>query len=209
MRYIAHRGLSTKHEQNTVEAIQSAIQAGFYGIEIDVQLCKTGEIVLAHDIYVDGDFISNMTISELRQKGLVTLEDVYSRIPYITDYPLFVDIKGSSMDIVSALSQFYTTRGSRNVVMCSFNRNILYALPSHFKKGTTFEMRFHHTEYEFVTRGVSHVLVHWTCLDHNFVRYCTFKDIQVLTYTHKNECDLEHISKFNVDGIITDCDISS
>lgn len=36
MKYIAHRGLSSKYKQNTVEAIQS----GYHGVEIDIQLCK-------------------------------------------------------------------------------------------------------------------------------------------------------------------------
>jgi glycerophosphoryl diester phosphodiesterase len=52
MLWIAHRGYSIDFRDNSVEAIREAVRRGYHGVEIDVQLCKTGEIVLHHDVYL-------------------------------------------------------------------------------------------------------------------------------------------------------------
>ena len=204
MKYIAHRGLGSKYKQNTVESIHDAIQCGYHGIEIDVQLCKTGEIVLAHDIYLEDGFIKDMSYEDLKPRGICTLHEVYDRMPYIKDVLLLLDMKGDDVALVDSLMNFYKNRPARNVTMCSFNRKLLYTLPPYFKKGSTFECRFHHTEYDHILRGLSVVIIHWTCLDHDFISYCKRLCLPVYTYTHKTDKDLEHIRKFDIDGIITD-----
>jgi hypothetical protein len=74
MRYelIAHRGgvVDRLEEENTLEAIDRAAEAGYYGVEIDVRRTKDGAVVLNHHPYF-GDpvrehgIISDMTAEEL------------------------------------------------------------------------------------------------------------------------------------------------
>lgn len=45
----AHRGLAQAAPENTQGAFQAAVDGGFEGMEIDVQLTADGEIVVAHD----------------------------------------------------------------------------------------------------------------------------------------------------------------
>ena len=47
---IAHRGYSGKYGDNNMMSFQAAYDNGFNMIETDVQLCKTGEIVIYHDL---------------------------------------------------------------------------------------------------------------------------------------------------------------
>jgi len=204
MKYIAHRGLGSKYRQNSIEAIRDAIRNGYHGVEIDVQLCKTGEIVLAHDIYIDDGFIKDMSYEHLKRVGICTLNEVYECIPCIKSVLLLLDLKGGDSMLADALAAFYAGKSVRNVIVCSFNRKLLYSLPSYLKKGSTFEARFHHTEYDYILQGLTAVIIHWTCLDKDFISYCKRSCVSVFTYTHKNEKDLEHIRKFDVDGIITD-----
>ena len=196
--------MGLKYNQNTVEAISDAIQNGYHGVEIDVQLCKTGEIVLAHDIYTDDGFIKDMSCEHLKRKGICTLNEVYECVPHVKNVLLLLDLKGGDSMLVDALSKFYKGKTVRNVVVCSFNRKLLYSLPSFLKKGFTFEARFHHTEYDFILQGLTVVVIHWTCLDKDFISHCKRSCVSVYTYTHKTEKDLEHIRNFDVDGIITD-----
>ena len=51
--------------------------------------------------------------------------------------------------------------------------------------------------------GLTAVILHWTCLDHEFIHYCSTKDIKVYTYTHKEDEELEYMYRYRVDGIIT------
>jgi glycerophosphoryl diester phosphodiesterase len=49
MKYIAHRGLSMHHPENTLLAFEKAIHAGATAIELDVQRCATGELFVLHE----------------------------------------------------------------------------------------------------------------------------------------------------------------
>ena len=54
---IAHRGDSDKHKDNTVDAFVSALNKGFDMLELDIQMCKSGEIIVFHDTEIDNDKI--------------------------------------------------------------------------------------------------------------------------------------------------------
>jgi len=159
---------------------------------------------LAHDIYLEDGFIKDIPYEDLKPHGICTLTEVYRRMPYIKDILLILDMKGCDLRLADALTLFYKFRPLRNVIACSFNRKLLYTLSPHFLKGNIFEASFHHTEYDHILRGLTTVVVHWTCLDRDFISYCKRMCISVYTYTHKTEQDLEHILKFDIDGIITD-----
>ena len=45
----AHRGASKQAPENTLAAFSLAAKLGADGIELDVQLCKSGEVVVLHD----------------------------------------------------------------------------------------------------------------------------------------------------------------
>ncbi len=50
---IGHRGAKGYVSENTLESIQKALDFGVDGIEIDVHLCATGELVVFHDVTLD------------------------------------------------------------------------------------------------------------------------------------------------------------
>tara|TARA_R100000908_G_C3755632_1_gene150142 strand:- start:5828 stop:6448 length:621 start_codon:yes stop_codon:yes gene_type:complete len=203
MKCIAHRGYSIKYRDNSIEAIRQAIHLDYDGVEIDVQLCATGELVLHHDVYLGDHFVSDMTLEELEGLGVCSLQQVYEKIPEIRKTLVLIDIKGDDLGVVRALEIFYQTESTTHVFFCSFNRKILYNLPRRFNKGSTFETTFHESEYERVTQDLQAVVLHWTCLDHDFIRYCNMKEIKVYTYTHKEDKELEYMYRYGVDGIIT------
>jgi glycerophosphoryl diester phosphodiesterase len=203
MKCIAHRGYSLKYRDNSIEAIREAIHREYDGVEIDIQLCGTGEIVLHHDVYLGDHFIGDMTLEELKKEGICSLRDVYDQVPEIRKTLLIVDIKGNNYGVLEALSIFYENEPTRNVFFCSFNRKFVHNLPRTFQKGSTFETTFSDDEYDMITRGLSVVVLHWTCLDHHFISYCKMKDIKVYTYTHKEDKELEYMYRYGVDGIIT------
>jgi glycerophosphoryl diester phosphodiesterase len=203
MKYIAHRGYSLRYRDNSIQAIYEALERGYDGIEIDIQLCKSGEIVLFHDVYIEDGFIEDMTFDELKTKGVHSLKEVYDTLPSIRRTTMFLDIKGNDPAIITALLLFYEHESLENVFFCSFNRKILYGLPERYKKGSTFETTFQQTEYETITHDLSAVVLHWTCLDHGFIAYCKSRGIQVFTYTHKEQKEIEYMKRYDVDGIIT------
>lgn len=203
MKCIAHRGYSLRFRDNSIEAIREAIHREYDGVEIDVQLCGTGELVLHHDVYIGDYFVGELSLQKLKEMGVCSLREVYDQVPEIQATLLLIDIKGCDLSVVKALETFYESEPVGDTVFCSFNRKILYNLPEHFQKGSTFETTFHENEYDTITRGLSAVVLHWTCLDHDFVQYCRERGIQVYTYTHKEDKELEYMYRYGVDGIVT------
>jgi glycerophosphoryl diester phosphodiesterase len=203
MKCIAHRGYSLKYRDNSIEAIGEAIHREYDGVEIDVQLCATGELVLYHDIYLNDHFVCDMSLRDLREHGVCTLKDVYEQVPGIRDTLIIIDVKGNDLSVVNALKDFYMDESINKIFFCSFNRKIIYNLPKTFNIGSTFETTFHESEYNEITRDLKAVVLHWTCLDHTFISYCKDKDIRVYTYTHKEDKELEYMYRYGIDAIIT------
>lgn len=50
---IGHRGAKGHLAENTLESIQVALEMGVDGIEIDVHVCSTGELMVFHDFTLD------------------------------------------------------------------------------------------------------------------------------------------------------------
>jgi len=203
MKYVAHRGFSLTHKDNSIIAIREAIERNYDGIEIDVQLCKSGELVLYHDIYIDDFFVRDLMYHELKKKKLCSLQEVYDQVPEIENTLLIIDLKGNNLDICEALRVFFLKRSIRSVYFCSFNRNLIHHLPTQFLKGSTFETTFIENEYDVILRNLDAVVVHWTCLDEKLIEYCKKNHICVFTYTHKEHMELVYMLKYDVDGVIT------
>tara|TARA_B100001559_G_scaffold122704_1_gene103268 strand:+ start:318 stop:935 length:618 start_codon:yes stop_codon:yes gene_type:complete len=203
MKYIAHRGISKKYEDNTIPAIREALDREYYGIEIDVQLCKSGELVLYHDVYTSKGFVDELTFDELKDLGICSLREMYATLPAIRDVVVIVDIKGNDPRVAFALQDFYLEEDTNDVYFSSFNRNLVRLLLPNFNIGTTLETTFVPHEFDMVTEGVRCVVLHWTSLDHDFISFCKERGIHVFTYTHKEPLEHEYMLRYDVDAIIT------
>ena len=72
MKVYAHRGFSGSYPENTMLAFKKAAETGCYGIELDVQLTKDGEIVVIHDEKIDRTtngtgYVKDFTLAELKK----------------------------------------------------------------------------------------------------------------------------------------------
>lgn len=85
-RIYGHRGASAHAPENTMKAFALAFEHGADGVELDVRLAKTGELVVFHDATLDRTTrskgrVSRMSLSELRQVDLGEGE----RMPLLDD----------------------------------------------------------------------------------------------------------------------------
>ncbi len=94
----AHRGLSARYPENTMEAFRAAIEAGVDQIELDVRLTKDGEAVIIHDDRVDRTAnavgkVIDMTLDELRELDFGVKkgpEFAGARIPTFREFMEFI-----------------------------------------------------------------------------------------------------------------------
>ena len=98
---LAHRGFSDEYPENTILAFEKAKEAGFDGIELDVQLSRDGELVVIHDeelkrVTGEPGFVWDYTLEELKQmKVLESCACAVQRIPTLREY--FEEIYPSEM----------------------------------------------------------------------------------------------------------------
>ena len=110
----AHRGASAYAPENTLEAFQMAADMGAHGVELDVHICRSGELVVAHDEGVervsDGTgLIRDMTLKELKalhfnrthpefkDARIPTLQEVFQLIKP-TGMRINIELKNSMID---------------------------------------------------------------------------------------------------------------
>ena len=66
VRIIGHRGASSTHPENTIEAFRAAAEQGAHGIELDVRRTADDVLVVFHDAHLgDGRVIRELDASEL------------------------------------------------------------------------------------------------------------------------------------------------
>lgn len=72
MKVYAHRGYSGRYPENTMLAFRKAEETGCYGIELDVQLTRDGQVVVIHDEKIDRTtdgtgWVRSYTLEEIRK----------------------------------------------------------------------------------------------------------------------------------------------
>lgn len=88
----AHRGASGSAPENTLEAFGMAAQVGAHGVELDVHICRSGELVVIHDETVDRvtdgtGHVCDLTLSELKALRVCRPKPEYpdARIPTLAE----------------------------------------------------------------------------------------------------------------------------
>jgi glycerophosphoryl diester phosphodiesterase len=75
MKYIAHRGMSTKAPENTIPAFTlAASEQRFYGIECDIQTTKDNQFVIFHDDDLNRMAKAKVKLRDLTYEELQTYE---------------------------------------------------------------------------------------------------------------------------------------
>ena len=71
----SHRGLGNFAPDNSLSGALQAIRDGFYGVDVDAQLTRDGQIVIFHDLSIDrltigSGKVASKTLEELTQLDL-------------------------------------------------------------------------------------------------------------------------------------------
>ena len=83
---IGHRGARGYAPENTLKSFQKAIELGVDAVELDVQLCKSGELIVMHDDTVDRTTDGSGFVKKLKLKDLKKLDaGMGERIPTLEE----------------------------------------------------------------------------------------------------------------------------
>jgi glycerophosphoryl diester phosphodiesterase len=210
-RLIAHRGYSGKYGDNNMQSFEKAIEYSFDMIELDIQMCKSGDIVIYHDVQCDGLVVNDMEIEEIKTHNILTLTDFFKKItPDKVD--IFLDIKGEA-DITCELYKIITEQFScdiiKHIYISSFNRLIMENIQLH--RSTLFPINIGFTTSNSYTSEQCDLLfkeIDFVCLDihilnRSFIEKIKSMGILVFTYTCSSKTDFDHILTFDIDAIVS------
>jgi len=205
---IAHRGYSSKYKDNSWSAFKNVKKKGFDMIEIDIQLCKSGEIIIYHDTFLKNKQISTLALAEIKKKkkSIITLQEFFEYFDSNIQ-PVYLDMKGGE-ELAHRLFCFLKTYAINltNIICCSFNkRHIDYLklkIPE-LKVGFITSNILNTEDLENYTKNIDALIIEWNMLDNDTIKFCRQKEISVYTYTMKGIDSFNYIKNFNVDGIIS------
>jgi len=103
---VAHRGAWKEFNlpENSIAALQQAINIGCQGIELDIHLTADDSIVVFHDNTIQGKYLTETPFSTLQQHLLSNGETIPTLAQFLNAYTahkgpiLFVELKHSNLD---------------------------------------------------------------------------------------------------------------
>jgi glycerophosphoryl diester phosphodiesterase len=214
MNKIGHRGAKGYAAENTLESFQKAIDLHVDGIELDVYLCQSGEVVVIHDNTIDRTtsekgLVKDFSAAGLERLGIPTLESVFNLI----DRKCFIniEIKGyEATDKVAELIEYYVTEKGWNyeqLIVSSFDWNALQQL--HFLNDKIYIGVLTNTDLDlamafakFIRAYSVHPYYH--LLTSENVAQMQSKNFKVYPWTVNEPEDIIFVKSLKVDGIISD-----
>ena len=217
---IGHRGAKGYVAENTLASIQKAMGLGVDGIEIDVHLCQTGELVVFHDFTLErltgatGE-IGMKTLEELKalkvngQFEIPTLLEVLDLID--KKCLLNVELKGEQTAFETCKSiQLYTETKDwhfDDFIVSSFNPDELrtvYNINKNIRLAVLTESDIDDAVQFAKTIQAKAIHPDYQLLDKNKVNELQNLGYQVNTWTVNKTEDIALMKSYGVNGIISD-----
>lgn len=216
---IGHRGAMGYAPENTLLSFQKALDFKVDMIELDVQLCKTGELVVIHDLTVDrttnGEgYVSELTLEEL--KKLNAGED--QQIPLLTEVLDFIDRKvkvnielkgkGTAYKVGQLIYEYIKNNRwkGEDFIVSSFDHQELKLFKQGYPKIPVGVLIYHlphdlaQLAEDFKAQYLNASLAFYS---KELVEDAHERGIQVLIYTVNDKKDIERCRKDGVDGVFS------
>ena len=217
---IGHRGAAGYEPENTIQSFAKAIKLGAEMIEFDVQLCKTGEVVVIHDFTLErttngNGLVAETPLSKLKQldarKGqqIPTLEEVLKTISRKTI--VNIELKGINIAQPTAniIRDFIENKNwqTNDFLVSSFNHSELLT----FKKlmpetriGVLYEeipASFNETASALNAYSIN---AEFNYLNKKIVNWVHSIGYKIYAYTVNTNNEKLKMKEIGVDGIFTD-----
>lgn len=215
---IGHRGAMGYEPENTLASVQKAIDLGCDMVEIDVHLCKTGELVVIHDETLDrttngiGE-VKNHSLTELKTldagngEKIPTLNEVLDLINIRVKINIELKGIGTSLAVAKTIKSYIKNGWDSNLFyVSSFNHIELMEfkkLMPQIKLGAL----IYHLPFDLaqigVDLGVFSINVSNEFLSQELINDAHIKGLKIFVYTVNKQEDIAKIKLMGVDGIFS------
>lgn len=132
MRIYAHRGISARHPENTLEAFRAAVEAGVYGVELDIHCSSDGKPVVIHDDALErttngSGSVTQKTVSELRALDAGNGEYVptFEEVVALANGKLHFDIEIKGKNCEAGVLEVLKRHSDTRAAISSFDWEVL------------------------------------------------------------------------------------
>lgn len=217
---IGHRGAKGYEPENTLLSFQKAKALKADGIELDVHVCKSGELIVIHDFTVNRTTngrgaICDLTLTELKKLRvngglkIPTLEEVLTL--FDKNHLINIELKGMHTaklvcDLIAKKvhdDQFHYT----NFIVSSFQREELAAVVHNNTKVPIGILTQASVEQALVWAdelSAEAIHPHFSLLTAENVALTRQKGYQIFTWTVNEPKDIQRVKALGINGIITD-----
>ncbi|MAG86575.1 MAG: glycerophosphodiester phosphodiesterase [Flavobacteriaceae bacterium] len=211
---IGHRGAKGHVAENTLESIKKAMLLKVDMIEIDVHLCKTGELVVIHDEELGNTTSGNGVVSD---KSLAQIKSFRTRegyqIPTLSEVLeliqdkviLNIELKGegTAESVLKCLQKFPESK----ILISSFSFNELMSLRSLNPEIPVAVLTENDLSMAFLqARHLKAFSIHpyYKMVTRDFIADCHRNDIKVYVWTVNKPEKIKKLKSLDVDGIFSD-----
>lgn len=217
---IGHRGASGYEPENTLRSFKRAIELGADMIELDVHVCKSGELVVIHnekaDKTTDGvGYIANKTFKELRKldagKGekIPTLSEVLNLVNKKVKVNIELKGKNTARPVFELIENYIKEKdwSYEDFLVSSFNQHELLEfnkLNSKIKIGVlNIGILIDFAKFAEKVNAYS-INPSMDFIDQDLVDDAHKRNMKVFVWTVNDQDDIQKIKALGVDGIFSD-----
>lgn len=217
---IGHRGAKGYVTENTLESFQKAIDLAVDAIELDVHVCKSGELIVFHDFTLDrltnakGE-VSKYTLEELKNLKIAekykipTLAKVFNLVN--KRCIINIELKGhnTAKPVAEIIEEYVDNKNwsYSHFIVSSFQ----YEELANFSQLKT-EIQLAILTQASVEQAIewatefkaTHIHPHFSLLTIDNCNFAKENGLKINTWTVNEITDIEHVKKYAIDGIISD-----
>lgn len=216
---IGHRGASGYKPENTLLSFKKALKLKVAMIELDVHLCKSGEIVVIHDYTVNRTTNSKGKIAE---KNLAELKSLSARkkekIPTLSEVldlvnkkaRINIELKGKKtakavLEVIRRYVQEKEWKFNDFLVSSFRKRELIIIKKLNYQINLGYIPRIPYLLWNFVEKiKASTLVINHRWINQGLIKIAHQKKIKVFAYTVNKPKEIEKMKQLKVDGIITD-----
>ncbi len=216
---VGHRGAMGYAPENTLISFQKAIELGVDMIELDVHVCKTGELVVIHDETVHRTtnghgYVAEMSLQELQKldagKGehIPTLREVFEFIARRVKINIELKGKKTAQPTCKVIEEYVRDRQWQydDFLVSSFDYDelrVFRSLGAKIPQGVLISEQ--HFNYVEITKelGAKAVIPEYHLVNEAYVKDAHERGLQIVVWTANEKDDIERMKRIGVDGIIS------
>ena len=217
---IGHRGAKGFIAENTLESFQKALDLGVDAVELDVNLCASGELVVFHDFTVDrmtngSGEVHKLTLSELKglkisnQYEIPTLTEVFDLID--RKCLINVELKGheTAQAAVESIEKYIGEKAWQyeDFIVSSFQKEELegvFTLNKEIQLGILTQASVEQALEWAGELSAKAIHPHFSLLTEENCNEAQAKGYQIFTWTVNHEEDIQRLQHYKINGIISD-----